>query len=105
MSNNTTISDLSKALEFSVDPSNRIVERFLLFRVEDKGLDCGQSSAQDILVFMNRNKIVPPNGCRSLLKWINFQLKSAIQNEPHSFTLQEVEGFRLGINFVWWLNE
>lgn len=104
-SNNTRISDLSKELEFSVDLSNRIVERYLLFRSTEKGLTCGQSSAQDIVVFMNKNKIVPPNGCKSLVKWVNFQLKSAIQNPPVSFILTEVEGVRLGINFVWWLNE
>lgn len=99
-----TIIDLSKELELSVDRSNRIVERFLIHRATDKGLACGQSSAQDILVYMNRNHIIPPNSCKSLIKWINYQLKSAIQNEPSSFTLQEIEGLRLGINFVWWFN-
>lgn len=105
MSNSLTITDLSKELEYSVDPSNRIVERFLLFRVQNKGLTCGQSAAEDIRVFMRKNEIVPPNGCISLLKWINFRLKDAIQNPPPSFTLKEVEGLRLGINFVWWFNE
>ena len=105
MSNNTKIIDLAEELEYSVDLSNRIVERYLLHRINEKELTCGQSSAQDILVFMNRNKITPPNGCISLIKWINYQLKSAIQNEPTSFTLQEIEGVRMGINFVWWLDE
>lgn len=105
MSNSLTIIDLAKELEYSVDPSNRIVERFLLSRVQERGLTCGQAAAEDIRVFMRKNDIVPPNGCVSLLKWINYRLKDAIQNTPPSFTLTEVEGLRLGINFVWWFNE
>lgn len=104
MSNTLTIIDLAKELEVSVDLSNRIVERFLLHRVNERGLTCGQSSCQDIVVWMNRRDIAPPNGCKSLVKWVNFQLKSYIQNGSPFFTVQEVEGLRLGINFVWWFN-
>jgi hypothetical protein len=100
-----TIIDLARELEFSVDPSNRIVERFLVHRSQEKGLTCGQSSAQDIVVYMNRNKIAPPNGCRSLVKWVNYQLKFAILNGVETFEIREIEGTRLGINFVWWFNE
>jgi hypothetical protein len=105
MSNNTTIIDIARELEYSVDLSNRIVERFLVHRSQEKGLTCGQSSAQDIVVFMNKNDIVPPNGCKSLIKWVNYRLRGAILNSPPHFNLKEVEGLRLGINFVWWFNE
>lgn len=101
---NLKITDLAKELEASVELSNRIVERYLLHQ-QKRGLDCGTSSAQDIVVYMNKFKIVPPNGCKSLVKWTNFQLYSAIMNGLKTFHLKEIEGTRLGINFVWWLNE
>ena len=97
------IRDLSKELEYSVDKSNRILEKYLVHRMKVKGLTCGRSSAQDILHFMKEEEIVPPNGCRSLIKWLNYQLYSAIKNGVNDFTIQEIEGARLGINFVWWL--
>ena len=98
------ITDLSKELEYSVDRSNRILERYLLHRIETKGLTCGRSSAQDIVFWMNREKIVPPNGCKSLIKWLNYQLYSAVMNGVPDFIIKEIDGARLGINFVWWLD-
>ena len=98
------IRDLSKELEYSVDRSNRILERYLVHRMKVKGIDCGKSSAQDIVFWMNKEKIVPPNGCRSLIKWLNYQLYSAISNGVPDFIIKEIEGARLGINFVWWLD-
>lgn len=98
------IRDLSKELELSVNRSNRILERYLVYRMKVKGITCGKSSAQDIVFWMNKEKIVPPNGCKSLIKWLNYQLYSAISNGVHDFTIKEIEGARLGINFVWWLD-
>lgn len=100
------ISDLACELEASVDRSNRVVERFLVHQVRDAGLTCGRSSAMDMAVWMRREGIRPPNGCRSLVKWLNWQLKNAILvAQPQDFRLQEIEGARLGINFAWWFDE
>lgn len=100
------ITDLARELEGSVDKSNRIVERFLLRQVRDVGLNCGRSSAMDMAVWMRREGIRPPNGCKSLIKWLNWQLKNAILvAQPQDFRLQEIDGARLGINFAWWFDE
>jgi hypothetical protein len=100
------IKDLSKELEGSVDRSNRIVERFLVHRVQDKGVLCGQSSAQDIWVWMKRQGIDPVNGRKNTIKWINRQIGDVLLNAPLTdFTIIEVEGQRLGVNFVWWYHE
>lgn len=102
ISENIKIKDLSKELEMSVDRSNRILERYLLHRMKTKGLICGKSSGQDIVFWMNQEKIIPPNGCKSLIKWLNYQIYSAIRNGVKDFQIKEIEGSRLGINFVWW---
>ena len=100
------IRDLSKELEGSVDLSNRIVERYLASRVRETGLTCGQSSSQDIWVWMKARNIDPVNGRKNTIKWINTQLSDVLWNSPlKDFTIKEVTGQRFGLNFVWWFDE
>lgn len=97
------IEDLVRQLEQSVHPSNRIVERFLLGRVL-AGHETGIASAEDIKVFMNRRSIVPAvDGYKNKVHWANGQIATAITNGLENFEIVEVEGFRKGVNFRWWM--
>lgn len=95
------IIDLARQLEVG-HRGNRIVERYLADRVEH-GLTCGHGSAQDIKIFIKKNKL-PVEFSRNLILKINWMIKDYLHNQDnYTFKMKLIDGNRLGFNFAWWL--